>query len=158
MIDDMRRIRSAQETIQAKLYGSRESSVLWNLGWRDAFRLIRVSDVLKSCKSIEFDGSDGENREAKVVARMIRRGHAFVKQVEEVERDLADLYPADVARRRLDDELGWEHHPSDSIQRKLDRSCMLARVHAPPFSELRARAHGIVRSRFSDLEFSEDAA
>lgn len=152
------RIRGALEVIQTSLIGTRGDDVRWNLGWRDALRRIKVDEVMKSCKEIGFDGSDGEKREAKVVARLMRRGREFVKQIDSVESEMADLYPVEKARHRLDTEIGWESAPNDTIATKLDRSCMIARVNAPPPHALRAKAHGIVRGRFNDLEMSEDVS
>lgn len=155
MIDDSRRVKSALEVIQMSIEGKRGNPIEWNLAWRDALRRIRPDDVLKSCRELGFDGSDSEKREAKIVARIVRRAREFVKQIEEVERDVADLYPADLARRRLDTELGWDRKPDDTMVTRLDRACMIARVRNPDPRKVRHDAHTIIRARFSDLEASE---
>ena len=151
------RIHGVLEFIQTSIAGTERHPVMWGIAWRDAMQRINVRLVLKSCRELEFEGSDSEKREARVVGRLVRRGREYARQVSEVERDIGDLYPANQARQRLDDELGWTHSEDDSFATKLDRICMISRVNAPPIVELRRRAHATVRARFDDLEVVEAA-
>ena len=156
--NSMLRIRGAMNIIQNTIDGAQSDDLRWNLAWRDAFARIKVGEVMKCCKEIHFDGNDSEKREAAVVSRLLRRGFEFVKQISEVEHEIKNLYPADLARKRLDEELGWEVEPGETEARRLDRSCMIARTRNPNTHFVRMNAHAIIRGRFDDLETSSDAA
>ena len=153
---DIERVRGALNLIGIAIDGNRNDAIAWNLGWRDAVERINVFEVMRSCKRLLFDGDDRDKREAKIVARILKRAHAFARQIEEVERDAANLYPAERARHRLDHELGWEHMPDDDTATRLDRSCMIARTRHPDAAKLRRNAHGVIRSRFAELEAKSD--
>jgi len=153
MIKDMERIWGALEVVEAEVAGQSRDDVRWGIAWQLAMSRIDARAVLRSCREIRFEGSEAQKREAAVVARLVKRGRAYASLVDEIERGLRDLYPANSARRRLD-ELGWEPVSGESIQRSLDRSCMVARVNAPPYERLRAKVHAIARGRFADLEFA----
>lgn len=152
---DIQRVRGAMETITASIAGTKRDTIRWNLAWRDAISKLHVVEVLKSCKEIGYDGDAGEKREAAIVSRLVRRGRAFAQQVDEVEREIRGLYPADKARHRLDTELGWEIRPDDDRATKLDRACMIARARNPDTAKVRFDAHSIIRGRFDDLELKE---
>jgi hypothetical protein len=158
VMHSMLRIRGAMQVLQTTIDGTKGDDTRWNLAWRDAIKRIKVADVMKCCKEVHFDGNDGEKREAAIVARLLKRGFEFAKQVAEVEHDVANIYPADLAQKRLDEELGWEVRPNDTLVHKLDRSCMIARVRNPDTKAVRANAHAIIRGRFNDLELTGDAA
>lgn len=158
MIDHMEKIRGAMHVIEVAVAGHARDDVQWGLAWALAMSRINPRSVLRSCREIRFDGNESEKREAAIVNRMVASGLAYAKQVQEIEADVRNIYPADLAQSRLDNELGWEPVPGEKLERSLDRSCMIARARNPDTAAVRAKAHRIVRGRFEDLELATEVA
>lgn len=156
-LSDIGRVEAALKNIGELVEGTGHDPVKWGRCWRDAMKSVDVRQVAKSCRNLSFEGNDSEKRVASRAARVVNRGQRFVHYLDGVERDLANLYPADEAQRRLDEELGWDHGPNDDERTRLDRMMMRSRVRAPGMIELRRIAYHKLRGEFAELDVMNDA-
>ena len=152
----MNRVNRMLEVIDAGTSADRGDDVRWCRAWRDTLwrqGREKLWEADKACRRVINSRADEDDKAiARRCLHLIRDGYKLALRVDEVDRELVDLYPADEARRRLDEEIGWENLPGETDAQILDRSCMKARAANPNPHLVKVNAFAYIRARFPTLE------
>lgn len=154
--DPMRTVRSVLETIDAGTAADRGDDTRWCRAWRNTLWRMGRDGLLaadKACRRVINSRAEEDSKSmARRCLHLIRDGYQLALRVDYVDRELADLYDANLANDRLDHELGHVDQPGEPIAVSLDRSCMRARVRTPGRRHVDVNAFSHIRSQFHSLE------
>lgn len=154
--DPMAKVQRVMETIDAGTAADRDDDARWCRAWRDTLWRMNRDGLWaadKACRRVINSRADEDDKAlARRCLRLVRDGYRMALRVDFIDSELADLYPADLAKSRLETELGYEQRPGEAIAVTIDRACMLARVRTPGRRHVEVNAFAYLRSQFYSLE------